>query len=70
MANGAAAQLLYGDRSAGRGVAVKLWKTLGVPLESWDEPCPVTVREHVLPAESGVLPGDDADTEDTQAESA
>lgn len=46
VANGTAARLLYGDRAPGRALALRLFRRLHVPLESWDEPCPVEAREH------------------------
>lgn len=58
VANGRVAKLLYGDTGPGRTLAVRLHELLGVPLRDWDEPCPVTSRDHA--DESGVLPTDDA----------
>ena len=39
-------RLLYGDRPANRHQATRLLELFGVPLSSWDEPCPVRVRKH------------------------
>jgi ribosome-binding protein aMBF1 (putative translation factor) len=46
----AVSRLLYGDRPANRQQAVKLYTMLGIPLESWDQPCPVRRRKHRSPS--------------------
>ncbi len=51
---GKISRLLYGDRKAGRQLASKLLDRLGVPLDAWDQPCPVDSRTHA--ADSGTLP--------------
>ncbi len=45
----AVSRLLYGDRKANRQQAAKLLGLLGIPLESWDAPCPVKRRRHRAP---------------------
>ncbi len=42
----AVSRILYGDRKANRQQATKLLALLGIPLDSWDQPCPVKRRRH------------------------
>jgi hypothetical protein len=44
-------RLLYGDRTANRKQAVRLYEVIGVPFSAWDETCSARTRKHSIPEE-------------------